>query len=99
MCRETDPQLAAFRGKRPHRRLHCGLIEIVFGLDIGPVHFGHLYGASELLVLNLDLGFDRLIAVPVDHIDYQGPIIVACRKIQKGDVVETLRPVLRTVDE
>src|ERR1017187_8045526 len=97
--RKAVPQTARFGSDGALHRLHGSLIEIVFGLDIGPVHLGDCHGTRELLVFGLELGFDALVAMPVDHIQHERTIVVGGRNIQIGHAVEPLRLVLRTIHE
>ena len=46
------------------RYMKC-LVEAVLGLDIRSVDLRNLYGASKLLVLNLDIRLYRLIAMTI----------------------------------
>ena len=79
--------------------LHGCALKIVCGFDIGAVDFDCLYGTAELLVLQLELGLNRLVLMPVHDVHHKRAIVVAGRGIEVRNVVETAAAVLRAIDK
>ena len=74
-------------------------VETVFRLDVRPVDLGDFDWSGERLVLRLELGFHRLIAVPVDHVQRQRAVVVPGGGVQVRHVAEAPAFVRRTLQK
>ena len=96
MRREAVRHLPALGRCGSLHAFHLRRVEIVFRLDVRSVDLGHLNSAGELFVFRFEFSFNRLVLMPVHHVQHHRPVVVGGRSIQIRHVAKTLAGVLRT---